>query len=867
MGGLSVFKQAAGAIIFGMSILTFSMQDAFLSLHLSNLTATLLEPGKALDTWEHRKEITVDSTYVDANLSDFPLLVKINNDVEMGVSVWSSTGFDIRFGDENDNLLAYERESWTVASGSGSGEFWVNVPFISSSTGAKLYVYYGKDGATDTQDAASVWDSNYKAVYHLNESAGDGLDSTSNNNDIAWFGDLPDARDSKVGDGQHFDGTGDYGKVASADFDVSGTNPLTMSAWFRTAEDPGNIAVMVTETGQGSSTYDKGIGIKGTTQVGHFYYYSGGIISVDGSTDIIDDTWHQVTGVFLGAGGSKVYVDGTQEGTNPAASTYNFTTPELVLSFSKTPYAYYSDYMDEIRFSDIARDAEWIKFEHANMAESDNEIALAAEDNRIRGSDWSGYKRIIIDSANVDSTLTDFSLYVKVDQDSDLSGVQADGSDIRFTTSTGVILPYERESWTIASGSGSGDFWVKVPSISSSTGTVIYMYYGNADALDGEDALDVWTEDQTAVWLFGDGAGSSTAADSTGNGYTGTLTNMNTTTAWTSESNGKALDFGGLSSGDFLQLDSSIAYADVDWSYSLLVNTDSLLNFSYWFGNGNAEGAYTRALLNTTGLLDVYQDGNTRERFSTGSNKTGLHCYNIVYDAANNLLKLYRDGAWLQSLSATGTWTINKLFNIGTGGATNNSIDGRAINVALYSDQRSASEIKFTSANFLEADNELTWDTASERVTTMPASTDLVLATDSQVSVEDVPQRGIETVQLEHNDEKLAEFDFDFEAGDLDLSSITVEQDSANAKAVVHGLPSETGVVDGTYTMFIKKDAAHARVRICSGKTTKGCTSSDEWSFLASDTGAIVSTNNGFDTTGITVTVEDGFWKIAGLTE
>jgi type IV pilus assembly protein PilA len=96
---------------------------------------------------------------------------------------------------------------------------------------------------------------------------------------------------------------------------------------------------------------------------------------------------------------------------------------------------------------------------------------------------WNSRKRIVISGTNVTSALTNFPLYVKVSADADLASARADGYDIRFTASDGTTLyPYERESFRVTNGSGSADFWVKVPAIVPTAGTVLFLYYGNAGA-------------------------------------------------------------------------------------------------------------------------------------------------------------------------------------------------------------------------------------------------------------------------------------------------------------------------------------------------------------------------------------------------
>jgi len=142
-------------------------------------------------------------------------------------------------------------------------------------------------------------------------------------------------------------------------------------------------------------------------------------------------------------------------------------------------------------------------------------------------TDWgsSGYgyrKAITISNTNVASTLTNFPLLVKFTADTGIGGhARSDGYDLRFTDAAGTSLSYEREAFRVSGGSGSGLFWVKVPSISSSANTTIYAYYGKSDATDGQNAANVWDANFAGVWHLNDGTTLS-ALDSTSNNNDGT---------------------------------------------------------------------------------------------------------------------------------------------------------------------------------------------------------------------------------------------------------------------------------------------------------------------------------------------------------
>ncbi|MDD4628373.1 MAG: DUF2341 domain-containing protein [Candidatus Peribacteraceae bacterium] len=138
-------------------------------------------------------------------------------------------------------------------------------------------------------------------------------------------------------------------------------------------------------------------------------------------------------------------------------------------------------------------------------------LAMLAPPPAVFATDWGleGYsyrKEITISHTNVDGTLTDFPLLVKIAADTGIGAhARSDGHDLRFTSATGTLLAYERESFESGSGSGSGIFWVKVPTISSSADTTIYLYYGKSDATDGQDRENAWDSDFRGVWHMGSG--------------------------------------------------------------------------------------------------------------------------------------------------------------------------------------------------------------------------------------------------------------------------------------------------------------------------------------------------------------------------
>jgi hypothetical protein len=114
---------------------------------------------------------------------------------------------------------------------------------------------------------------------------------------------------------------------------------------------------------------------------------------------------------------------------------------------------------------------------------------------------WRYRKAITIDHTKVAGGLTNFPVLIDL-TDSDLAAhAQADGDDILFTAATGVAakLGHEMEYYGGGGGGGRLIVWVNVPSLSSTTNTVLYMYYGNPYAIDQENSTATWDSDYVLI--------------------------------------------------------------------------------------------------------------------------------------------------------------------------------------------------------------------------------------------------------------------------------------------------------------------------------------------------------------------------------
>jgi hypothetical protein len=118
-------------------------------------------------SWEHRNKITVSlNTVISSDLTDFPVLVSLTNSDFIQTN--NSDGTDIVFT-ASDGITQLSHEIEKFDSSTGEIIAWVKFPTLPSTSTADIYIYY--KGNSISVDPSDVWDSNYNAVLHLNQTA------------------------------------------------------------------------------------------------------------------------------------------------------------------------------------------------------------------------------------------------------------------------------------------------------------------------------------------------------------------------------------------------------------------------------------------------------------------------------------------------------------------------------------------------------------------------------------------------------------------------------------------------------------------------------------------------------------------------
>jgi len=319
-------------------------------------------------SWLYRKNITIDKSKVTGTLTNFPVLINLSSDSNLRDSA-QPDGDDILFTKSDlTTKIPHEIENYT--SGTGALIAWVNVSSLSSTANTSIFMYYGNSGASNQQNPTAVWDSNYSAVYHLNQNpSGTVVDSTGHAN-LGSEGTMGAANlvNAKIGKGIYLT---DYS--SNRDHLVS-TNTVTVRNF--TLEAWANFV----------TRYNWSAFVEVNTHAGTWRDFTADSsayaiidLATSGTSDITQLTGVLSTGqhhVVARYNRSTQVVDGFLDGS-PAAYSESGVSKSSVTGlvtvgawFDYTDSLYYDVFrgsLDEVRISNIARSNSWIQTGYANQ--------------------------------------------------------------------------------------------------------------------------------------------------------------------------------------------------------------------------------------------------------------------------------------------------------------------------------------------------------------------------------------------------------------------------------------------------------------------------------------------------------------------
>jgi hypothetical protein len=625
------------------------------------------ESSDTIPSFRFSKNIVIDHTKVFSDLKDFPVLVDIwNGDLHLNAQ---PDGDDIAFL-YNGQVIPYDLESFDKQ-GNGTHAHlvcWVKAPHLSSMEDTTIVMVYGDENIGSQENPEAVWDSGYSAVLHLNgnpaqpqwnSAQADYLphqpqieDSTSHNLDGTTYGTMTstDSVSGHIGNAIDLDGVNDYIDFGDpTELQMAGA--FTVEAWFKADFiDNDYLVVKSAESGYRGwdISFDDDASISPAGWVMFRFSPDGVNTEIVGYERVDTGQWYHVVGVFHPSTSAKFYLNGElveEMTTGVPDSVNNPSRPVRIGRRSDNPggTSYLDAIVDEVRISTVARSDAWIRTEYANQRNPELFITVGEERANFRFM-----KDITINHNQVASNLAGFPVLIDI-YDSDLkTNVQTDGDDIMFSQN-GRSIAHEIALFDPQYNSTHAHLiaWVKAD-LSSTTDTILTMYYSNPSIGKQENPEEVWRNDYTGVWHLDESSGN--ALDSTSFGSSGSVSAGVTrdpvgVAGSCYEFNGANgnVNFGNPSDRHF-------DFGANTFSYSFWVRVDqSTSNYQLplFKGGTTTSDAGYECETNTAGtdLKAEVSDGTTQVISDSTTVTFGQWMYIVaVVDVGANLLKFYRNG-------------------------------------------------------------------------------------------------------------------------------------------------------------------------------------------------------------------------------
>ena len=366
--------------IAGTYTVTLTVTDNGGAVDTASIQVTVSFPGAILgwcDTsYSNRKTVTIHESDVDANLTNFPVWVAFDADV---TSTLQTDGDDFFFTDENecasDDPTSFTRLDHDFVDAdsdvtTGFPGAFVEVGTVSSTASTVLYMYYGNSTATSSERANDTWNSNFKAVYHLEESSGTRNDATSN------AVNLTDNNTVTSGTGQL--GTAANFVASNSKFLETNTAavtaiPFSILAWFNPdANNQYNTISMLADKDVTNQYFRLSLrGGDGPPGPVTATIRQSGASWASSAADYSASTWQHGAAVFNSSTVRAAYLDGENKGTNTTnSSPTGMDRTSVGRSGDASPGDYMDGLIDEVWILDIAVSDAFVKFAYRNQSGS-----------------------------------------------------------------------------------------------------------------------------------------------------------------------------------------------------------------------------------------------------------------------------------------------------------------------------------------------------------------------------------------------------------------------------------------------------------------------------------------------------------------
>ena len=335
-----------------------------------------------LEGWGYRQPIVIKKDAAQTNLTGFPVPIKLTDPSNKVFAMSQSPqGYDIVFtAADGKTVLPFELEYFSKEPGSEQLYAWVKTN-LSSTEDTTIYMYYGGPGKVNLS-YKETWDTNFRIVQHMEESAGATTftDSTSRNRNMT----APNG--ATAGDPGVFYQAVSLGGYANPQYlratgdSVPGTSSLTIEGWAKIIDDDSN-----------QNQYPFAISfraavrsmISGSPRFGFIWRYSDGTSgewNTSPSLNVADGKWHYMVQVY-DASQQKMYLYLDGQLISPAMDVTKTlaSSNDYYVGTWESGYGWVAGTFDEFRISDLARSPAWIRANWLLMTAPESYLLFGAQ--------------------------------------------------------------------------------------------------------------------------------------------------------------------------------------------------------------------------------------------------------------------------------------------------------------------------------------------------------------------------------------------------------------------------------------------------------------------------------------------------------
>lgn len=321
--------------------------------------------------WSTSYTLAINPDYIDSTLTDFAVLLTEENLPDAIFDNAQDGGGDLRASSDSDGSTRLSIQVVSFNTTARTAQVWVKIPSISSSEYTLFRIWCNTVGI-DTQPAAdaaygseSVWNSDYKGVWHCEESPSGSapqiLDSTSNDRHLTSQGSMAsgDSVSGVIGNELDFDGVNDA--LTGSITGITSTNTCELWVTGRSFSAGMNKYLMdMSASGNNNwmQFYDNDS--NGTPAVWAGYTATGTSYTSSGTDYSADTVYHVVVSRDAATKTISIYINGTLANSSVVA---NIATPTALYigRYGSAGAFFWRGELDEIRISGIVRSAAWIK--------------------------------------------------------------------------------------------------------------------------------------------------------------------------------------------------------------------------------------------------------------------------------------------------------------------------------------------------------------------------------------------------------------------------------------------------------------------------------------------------------------------------